>query len=277
MKISTKNTDYQEFLSIISGIKTLEKHTILINYKDEVTGTIEQLNEFAKKNENIDLKRFVFNLSKKVHKEISDVEIKKYLKKLTENFDIELTKSALFDLEVYENMVFDETLNEAVLIKYNNEGWEIPTIELLCPIKKKAIKLTDFKKMKNRVFPFINIQLNVAKKYLQKALPPQQTTTENDTIKYTAKHYVLSYLIECNAKGESFPIGQKKELEKIGNRIMGAGKGNRFYKVFNEIVNKDLNIENNLIEIGGKNWRTIVKNLSNEPETIETYLQSKQL
>ena len=58
---------------------------------------------------------------------------------------------------------------------------------------------------------------------------------------------------------------------------MGAGKGNRFYKVFNEIVNKDLNIENNLIEIGGENWRTIVKDLSNEPETIETYLQNKQL
>lgn len=112
---------------------------------------------------------------------------------------------------------------------------------------------------------------------LLKTLPPQQTTTENDTIKYTAKHYVLGYLIECNAKGKSFPIGQKKELEKIGNEKMGTGKGNRFYKVFNEIVNKDLNIENNLIEIGGENWRTIVKDLSIEPETIETYLQSKQL
>lgn len=112
---------------------------------------------------------------------------------------------------------------------------------------------------------------------LLKALPPQQTTNENDTIRYTAKHYVLAYLIECNAKGESFPIGQKRELEKIGNKKMGAGKGNRFYKVFNEIVNKDINAENNLIEIGGENWRTIVKDLSSEPETIETYLQSKQL
>ena len=109
------------------------------------------------------------------------------------------------------------------------------------------------------------------------ALPPQQITNENDTIRYTAKHYVLAYLIECNAKGESFPIGQKKELEKIGNEKMGTGKGNRFYKVFNEIVNKDLNAENNLIEIGGENWRTIVKDLSSEPETIETYLQNKQL
>lgn len=95
--------------------------------------------------------------------------------------------------------------------------------------------------------------------------------------RYTAKHYALAYLIECNAKGESFPNGQKRELEKIGNKKMGAGKGNRFYKVFNEIINKDLNAENNLIEIGGENWRTIVKDLSSEPDLIETYLQSKQL
>jgi hypothetical protein len=106
---------------------------------------------------------------------------------------------------------------------------------------------------------------------------PQQTTNENDTIRYTAKHYVLAYLIECNAKGESFPIGQKKELERIGDQRIGKGKGNRFYKVFNEIVNQDLNAEKTLIEVGGENWRTIVKDLSNEPEEIEKYLQNKRL
>lgn len=113
-----------------------------------------------------------------------------------------------------------------------------------------------------------------------KALPPQQTEEpkpEQETIRYTAKHYVLAYLIECNAKGESFPIGQKKELEKIGNERMGAGKGNRFYKVFNEAINKDLNVEKNLLEIGGEYWRKAVIELSNAPELVENYLQSKQL
>lgn len=108
-------------------------------------------------------------------------------------------------------------------------------------------------------------------------LPLQKTNAEKDTKKYTAKHYVLAYLIECNAKGESPPIGQKKELEQIGNKKMGAGKGNRFYKVFNELINKDLNDKNNFIEIGGENWRVIVKDISKEPETIETYLQNKRL
>jgi len=113
-----------------------------------------------------------------------------------------------------------------------------------------------------------------------KALPPQpivKRKPEQETIRYTAKHYVLAYLIECNAKGESLPIGQKKVLEKIGNERMGTGKGNRFYKVFNEVINKYLNAEENLSEIGGEYWRKAVIELSKAPELVENYLQNKQL
>jgi len=113
-----------------------------------------------------------------------------------------------------------------------------------------------------------------------KALPPQQTEEpkpEQETIRYTAKHYLLAYLFECNAKGVIYPIGNKKELERIGNERMGAGKGNRFYKVFNEVINKDLNAEKNLFEIGGEYWRKAVIELSKAPELVENYLQSKQL
>ncbi len=108
-------------------------------------------------------------------------------------------------------------------------------------------------------------------------LKPQQTNNENETVRITTKHYVLAYVIECNATGKSLPIGQKKELERIGNKRIGKGKGNYFYKVFHQVIKKDLNVEKNLIEIGGEDWRTIVKNISNEPEAIESYLQSKQL
>lgn len=113
--------------------------------------------------------------------------------------------------------------------------------------------------------------------YKKVALPPQPINNETDTEKYTTKHYLLAYLFECNAKGESFPIGNKKELERIGNKRMGAGKGNRFYKVFNEVINKDLNAEKNLLEIGGEYWRKAVIELSKAPELVEKYLQSKQL
>lgn len=107
---------------------------------------------------------------------------------------------------------------------------------------------------------------------------PSQPININESRKYTAKHYVLAYLFECNAKGESFPIGNKIELEKIGyRRTDGAINGNTFYKAFNWVVNKDLNIENNLIEIGGEYWRKAVLELSQAPELVETYLKTKQL
>lgn len=108
-------------------------------------------------------------------------------------------------------------------------------------------------------------------------VPTQTINAEIDTAKYTAKHHVLTYLIECNTNGETLPRGNKKELERIGNERMGSGKGNRFYKVFNEIINTDINVENNLIEIAGENWRTAVLKLSQVPHLVEQYLQSKQL
>ncbi|MEN2282218.1 hypothetical protein AAGF08_08770 [Algoriphagus sp. SE2] len=128
----------------------------------------------------------------------------------------------------------------------------------------------------------LQIKLSILKAYKKShqktfADPSKEVNPENKAIKYNAKHYVLSFIMECNAIGKSLPIGQKKVLENVGNKKMGAGKGNRFYKVFNEIVKKDLIVENNLIEIGGENWREIVKNLSTEPEKIEIFLQSKHL
>ncbi len=110
-----------------------------------------------------------------------------------------------------------------------------------------------------------------------KALPPQNINTQTPPKKYQAKHHVLAYLFECNAKGESLPIGNKKELERIGSKRIGAGKGNRFYKVFNEVISFDINVKKNLIEIGGEDWRNAVIDLSEAPKLVEEYLQKKQL
>jgi len=108
-------------------------------------------------------------------------------------------------------------------------------------------------------------------------LPPQPINNETDTEKLTAKHYVLAYLFECNANGENYPIGNKKKLESIGNKRIGEGKGNTFYKVFNKIINQDLNKEHTLIQIGGEYWRKAVIKLTKEPELVEEYLQHKHL
>jgi hypothetical protein len=179
MKVSPKNTDYQEFLSIISAIKTIEKHTISINYEHQITGTLEQLNEGTKETESIDLKRFIFDLNESSNVYLSDIEIMHYLKKMTNNFDLDFTKEALFELEVFENMVFNETMIEAVQEKYENEGWEIPTYEKKNIKSGEIVVFNDYKKMEKKVFPFTGMQLYFAKQYLQKSLTPQQSKKQN--------------------------------------------------------------------------------------------------
>lgn len=119
--------------------------------------------------------------------------------------------------------------------------------------------------------------IKVIDKELLKLLPPPSVSSETGSKKYTAKHYVLAYLFECDAKGEKRPTGNKTKLECIGDERMGERKGNTFYKRFNEIESKDINNENTLIEIGGEYWRKAVIELSQTPESVKKYLESKQL
>lgn len=110
-----------------------------------------------------------------------------------------------------------------------------------------------------------------------KELSPQSENRKSE-IKYRAKHYVLTYILDTYAMGNNCPVGNKRELEKIGNEIMGHGSGNTFYKNFNSIINtKDLYNEKNLIEIGGEKWREIVLSLSTQPEQVDRFLKEKQL
>lgn len=155
-----------------------------------------------------------------------------------------------------------------------------------------SIGVREYEKIEGRItqakskieVAFNTLDLNTKKLFKNELLSllPNQDQLELETIKednrkYFAKHFVLTYLIECKAKNEVYPIGQKKKLELIGNKRMGKGKGNRFYKVFNEIINKDLNIESSLIEVGGENWRETVLSLSNDSRIVEEYLLNKQL
>ncbi|MBO0592932.1 hypothetical protein I2486_16125 [Cellulophaga sp. E16_2] len=196
MKLNLKNINYQEFLSLISGILTIQQHRILINYDDEIRGTLDELKEFSKQVQSLELKRFIYKLDIKTSAEISDVEVKKYLKKLTENFNIELTKTALFELEVFENMVFDEVVNEATQMKYLKEGWEIPTFERVNVITKDVVNSNDYKAMRNKVFPFIDTQLYIAKKYLQRALSPEQNIKQKSESNKNSNKVITNFQME---------------------------------------------------------------------------------
>lgn len=95
--------------------------------------------------------------------------------------------------------------------------------------------------------------------------------------KYQAKHYVLAYIFDCYAIEKKLPRGNKKEIERIGNQRIGKGRGNTFYKNFNLIVNKNLHSKEILINEVGESWREIILKLSENPEILENYLQSKKI
>lgn len=199
-----------------------------------------------------------------------------FIKEVADSFkDIDLSK-------LIENVALSVEKHKTEYSKItSNAGKEVflkEQIELYTYANHRFNRFGDYaNEMFNKYQPVFIEALEYWKTEFQnlKALPPMNSKT--DTKKYTAKHYLLAYLFECSAKGESYPIGNKKELERIGNERMGAGKGNRFYKVFNEVINKDLNAEKDLFEIGGEYWRKAVIELSKDPELVENYLQSKQL
>jgi hypothetical protein len=123
------------------------------------------------------------------------------------------------------------------------------------------------------LYSIVESTKNVILQYFPEHANPVQEYASKEKI--ITKHYVLAYLIECHATGESIPIGEKSKLEQIGNERMGLGKGNTFYKNVNNITQKDLNIENNLIAIGGENWRDIILKITKHPKSIKEYIQTK--
>jgi len=104
---------------------------------------------------------------------------------------------------------------------------------------------------------------------------PQQSQTLKQN--YQAKHYALTYILDCYANGKRPPIGEKTALEKIGNELTdGKINGNTFYKNFSMVIGKDLNSKADLNEID-TNWHNITLELSENPENLKNYLKQKKL
>lgn len=164
------------------------------------------------------------------------------------------------------------------LYRYFCNGYEaaVNAVELVSVIKQYNVNSifnaqTVYKGFLNaKLEGFLNDLLNGKEVTIQK-------TYNEKKKKYSAKYHVLAYLFECDAKGYTYPIGNKKELERIGKERMSLDSGNTFYKQFNQLVNIDRNIERNLINRIGEDWRNAVIELSTEPILIEEYLQRKQL
>lgn len=95
--------------------------------------------------------------------------------------------------------------------------------------------------------------------------------------KYKALYYVLAYIFDCDVKGEFIPIGEKSKLESIGNKRIGEGKGNTFYKNIDKVSRLNRNSKKVLIDFIGEDWRKAVLELSDDSKALDEYLKSKLL
>lgn len=223
----------------------------------------------AERDEFLDLKTFSDGCWEAIESLIKLIETKSINKRkqdlyyLLSSANIETVNYAKDELDFINNRGGD--MEFSYPITYDGQSYQCKYGEML-QLKRTILKtfISELKKSENQK---------------SESIPAPQPVEVETTIKekLTAKHYVLTYVFDCNAIGESLPHGNKKELERIGNERLGAGKGNTFYKNYNTIIGKDLNAEQILIDEAGENWRKILLQLSKNPELLETYLQSKQL
>lgn len=96
--------------------------------------------------------------------------------------------------------------------------------------------------------------------------------------KISEKWYALLYWFELKVSGEEPPINIegtfiKTKLEEIG-RIKCSSSGQNFYKFFKEI---DINNHILLVKSFGKDWKEVIKNLSNNNPEITKYIDENYI
>jgi len=202
---------------------------------------------------------------------------------------IELCKKDLIGIRSGEIITRPYNIQDEIVLGRIHEANEYDLLDLFNKKFQKAKELNGFKTHRafakyeykyqkgiwdnNDIIEWIPIAKQWLR-FLKNVGYSQLANIKKTTAKYYAKHYVLAYLIECKARNITPPIGRKMSLEKIGNERMGEGKGNTFYKKFNEIINEDLDSLEVLEELGGESWQEIIKDLSSVPEMVEEYLQN---
>src|SRR5690554_4607503 len=102
---------------------------------------------------------------------------------------------------------------------------------------------------------------------------PAPKTLEIEPKDYKAQYHVVSYILDCYANNKQLPTG--KGWETAGEaREKYTKSGNTFYKASNEmdITKKTTKLE--LSNLLGNDWERIVVELSDDPKTLKTYLDT---
>lgn len=154
-----------------------------------------------------------------------------------------------------------------------SKNYDHTNMEKLNPIEEQMLSfgttLTEFEYS-------INSKYNSFLNLLEKTPQPDKANSKE---KIFAKHYVLTYILDCHANGE-IPVKEydKSEVEKIGNQLTkGKKSGNTFYKNYPKVSSININKKSDLVELAGHNWKNIVLNLSKDSKKLSDFLKSKGL
>lgn len=146
-------------------------------------------------------------------------------------------------------------------VDFINENLQkIKTIDL-SGLNLDEVKYIDFLK------DFFKNKLNEAKATGKKQKPKKRKGI-------FTKHHVISFIMECKAKGEPLPIGRTKWEEAGFKRKNYTGSDDRFYRVYNDDLQRlYFDKEVDLIETIGENWQDIVIELAEDPKALKDYLK----
>ncbi|MGO3689344.1 MAG: hypothetical protein ACTJF0_02720 [Psychroflexus halocasei] len=96
---------------------------------------------------------------------------------------------------------------------------------------------------------------------------------EKKEVSYKTEYHVISYILDCKAKKIKLPISKKLKVEKDAKeRSHYEGSPNTFYKKFNDHANHEIN-KSYLIDLIGSDWFEVVLNISNDKDTLRSYLK----
>jgi hypothetical protein len=116
------------------------------------------------------------------------MNIYNYFENLTNNFDLFKTNIVLNQMTCFRDGTLHELMNTLAMDEYKNNKWSIPTYKVIDKMilkfyKENGIKneITDYKIMRNEIFPYINFYLNEIISTLEKKIEEKQSETNSIT------------------------------------------------------------------------------------------------
>lgn len=147
------------------------------------------------------------------------------------------------------------------------------------PMLMQSKQLTKYfiEKLK-RIKKIISTQQNNILKLEDKSDEKQEKAKQSAKRSYTTKHFVFTYLLDCKALNRPLYEGVKNDFltgfasSWIKFLEETKAKATTFNRLFYQYENETLT-ENNLNNLMGEDWQSIVLELSDDPQTLKIYLE----